>query len=265
MAKLLAIDEIKIREKEKDILLKVSRERTSIVRNKSDLLPLLKKQFEQLSFYSDVTIAKVDDNNQTFSAFIVNEESKRASHPEYEQVRNAHRNFPDGVFEVALLSEIPVVFDINELANRPDPLPYIKFLYDNGTIEMVGVSLRDRNKEIAALFLFSDKKLSFSELQLGLVQGIANQLGTVVANILANEEISKQLEAINSYREQLEEEKQYLQEEVSSGYTYSDIIGNGPEMQGVFHQLSQVSFSDSTVLLPGRNRYRQRISCKSNT
>ena len=95
------------------------------------------------------------------------------------------------------------------------------------------------------------KKNLFSELQLNLAQGIGNQLGTVVSNILANEKLKEQLEEINRYKEQLEEEKQYLQEEVSSGYTYSDIIGTGPEMQKLFHQLSQVSFTDSTVLVLG--------------
>lgn len=424
---ILANEEIKTREKEKDILLSVSKELNSI-RNKIELLPLLKKQFEELSFYSDVTIAKVDRNNQTFSAFLVNEESSRANHPGYAQMRDAHHNFPDGVFEVALHSEKPVVFDLQELVNRDNPLSYIKFLYENGTVEMVGISLRDRNREIGALFLFSGRRLSFTELQLSLVQGIGNQLGTVVANllandeisvreneksilltlsneiaavrnkddlfrvvscnlkelfamtgfaiglvnddrqthspylfdlednicnhpdfqeivsqkfditdglfdtvlnsdepvslyvddlpsgsgtpayvtfwkkmgipliigvplrvgetnlgvlffhidpdfvsalrnnllkgvcsqisialsnILANEKISKQLEEIRNYKEQLEEEKQYLQEEVSSGYSYSDIIGNGPEIQKVFHQLSQVSFTDSTVLILG--------------
>jgi formate hydrogenlyase transcriptional activator len=181
-------EEIKQREKEKEILLTVSKELNSI-REKKDLLPILKRQFEDLSFYSDVTIAKVDSNNKTFSAFVINEESNRVSHPGYTEMANAHHPFPDGVFELALHAVKPVVFDVKKLANGPSPLSYIKFIYDNGTIDMVGVSLRDRNREIGALFLFSDRKLSFSELQLSLVQGIGNQLGTVMANILANEEI----------------------------------------------------------------------------
>ncbi len=419
-------DEIKQKEKEKEILLTVSKELNSI-RHKKDLLPVLKKQFEELSFYSDVTIAKVDDNNKTFSAFIINEDSNRIHHPGYTEMANAHHPFPDGVFEVALHAEKPVVFDVKELATRPQPLSYVKFLYDNGTIDMVGVSLRDGKRGIGALFLFSGRKLSFSELQLSLVQGIGNQLGTVMANILANEDIktreyektillslsneiaavrnkddlfrvvdtklkelfavrgfgiglikddkktyspfivgvdeqvrniegfndvisqtysvtdrifntvinssepvtlqvndldadlapayvafwkksgielvvgvalqvgensigclffyldpgsvgnirsnllkgvcaqisialsnilanekiAKQLEEISRYKEQLEEEKQYLQAEAGIGYTYSNIIGNSSEIQKVFQQLSQVSFASSTVLILG--------------
>jgi len=247
---ILANEELQQREKEKDILLTVSREFTS-VRKREELLPLLKKQFERFSFYSDVVIAKVDDNNKTFSGFVVNEETGRIKDPEYPEMKDAHHPFPDGVFDVALQSDKPIVFDVEKLAKQTDPLPYIRFIYDNGTVDMVGISLRDGYKAIGVLFLFSAQKNSFSELQFNLAQGIGNQLGTVVSNILANEKLKEQLEEINRYKEQLEEEMQYLQEEVSSGYTYSDIIGNGPEMQKVFHQLSQVSFADSTVLILG--------------
>jgi formate hydrogenlyase transcriptional activator len=420
-------EEIKQKEKEKEILLTVSKELNSI-REKKDLLPILKRQLDDLSFYSDVTITKVDANNKTFSAFIINEDSDRVKHPGYTEMANAHHPFPDGVFELALHAIKPVVFDVRKLATGPNPLPYIKFIHDNGTIDMVGVALRDRNREIGALFLFSDRKLSFSELQLSLVQGIGNQLGTVMANILANEEIAEQqfektillslsseiasvrkkddlfrvinsklkdlfgiegfgislinedgetykpfivgvnenisnhpdfnaiinqsysitdgvfdkvirskepvalvvdeilenknvppyalfwkksgiefvagmalsvgevaigglffhldpiyfgsirsnlligvsaqisialsnilanekiaqqLEEISRYKEQLEEEKQYLQSEAGAGYTYSDIIGNSSEMKKVFQQLSQVSFASSTVLILG--------------
>jgi transcriptional regulator with GAF, ATPase, and Fis domain len=424
VAKLLAIEELRNREQEKEILLTVGNELAAI-RDKEDLLPLLKKQLENLSFYSDVTIAKVDRDGRTFSAFLVNEDSIRQNHQGYPKMRSAHHFFPDGVFEIALHSKKPVIFDIGEIVKRTDTPSYVKFLYENNTIDMAGISLRDRNREIGALFLFSDKKQSFSELQLSLVQGIGNLLGTAVANILANEEIktresektillslsneiatvrnkndlfavvntklkklfsvsgfgialisedgkthspflfgiekeisghpdfnsiisrkysvedsifnliihsadpvilnvqelpegpayvnfwkqlgileiagvalrvgdhdlgclffytegdevnkismnllkgvcaqisialsnilanekiTRQLAEISRYKEQLEEEKLYLQEEVSGGYTYTDIIGNGPEMQKVFQLLSQVSFADSTVLLLG--------------
>lgn len=427
VSNILANEELQQREKEKDILLTVSKE-LSLVKKREELLPILKRQFDRLSFYSDIVIAKVDENNETFSRFVQNEKDKRVQDSRYPEMRDSHHPFPDGVFEVALYAQKPVVFDVEALAKQPNPLPYINFIHNNGIVEMIGISLRDGYKEVGVIFLFSSQRKSFSELQFTLVQGIGNQLGTVVANILANEEIkireneksilltlsneiaavrnkdelfnsinynlkelfaikgfaigivnddgqthspflfdfeenikyhpefneiisqkfnindglfefvlnsteavtiivnqlpslpntpayisfwkklgipivigvplrvgetnlgclffhidpdlvrdlrknllkgvcaqisialsnilanekiSRQLEEIRIYKEQLEEEKHYLQEEVSSGYTYSDIIGNGPEMQRVFHQLSQVSYADSTVLILG--------------
>jgi formate hydrogenlyase transcriptional activator len=247
---ILANEALKQREKEKDILLTISRE-FSAVREREELLPLLKEQFDRLSFYNDVVIAKVDENNQTFSRFVVNEATSRVEYPGYTEIREAHWPFPDGVFDVALNSDRPVVFDVEELANQPSPLPYIKFIYDNGTVSMVGISLRDGYKRIGVLFLFSPERIPFSELQFNLAQGIGNQLGTVVSNILANEKLKWQLDEINRYKEQLEEENIYLHQQIRGGQTYSELIGSSMEMEKVFTAISQVSFADSTVLLLG--------------
>lgn len=187
---IIAYEHIQARENEKDILLSVSRELASI-RDKEDLLPILKKQLERLSFYSDLVITKVDDNMKTFSAFLINEDSNRLLHPGYREMANARHIFPDGVYEVALYSESPVVYNLHEVASLPDACSYVKFVYENGTVEMVGISLRDRNKEIGVLFLFSDRAFGFTKHQFSLAQGIGNQLASVVANLLANEEIKR--------------------------------------------------------------------------
>jgi formate hydrogenlyase transcriptional activator len=250
VSNILSNEAILQREREKEILLSVSKELT-YVRERSDLLPILKSQLERLSFYTDATIIRVDENKETFSAFVINEDPIRMSHPGYVEMANAHHPYPDGVFEIILASDRPVIFDIAELAAWPKPLPYVKFLHENGTVQMVAVRLRESNNENGVLYLFSDKKRSFTEFQLSLVQGIGNQLGAVVANILANERIKRQFEEISKYKQQLEEEKTYLQEQVSGGYTYKDIIGSGKAIQMVFHELSQVSFANSSVLLLG--------------
>lgn len=429
MVNIIYHEEIRERSKENEILLSISSAFSSI-RDKQDLLPVLTRQLNNLSFYSDVTIALVDSNNKTFGGYLVNEDSDRIHDKGYPQMRAAHHAFPDGVFETALQAKRPVLFDIEKMGPLPGSPSYVQFLYNHGTVDMVGVSLRDRNKEIGVLFLFSPKKQVFSELQMSLVQGIGDQLGTALANIMANEDIrdrenektillslsneiasvrnksdllrvvkanltklfsvkgfaigllsedrqthspylyglmdelqhhssfneiitgkypvtdpvfsaiiqsgdpvliavsqfsdhpdapayvqfwnqvgiedvvgsalrvgeecigclyfhldpwavdditaqnnllrgvcaqisialsnilsnekiGNQLEEISKYKEQLEEENQYLQGEVSSGFTYSDIIGVSPQMKKVFHLLSQVAFANSTVLILG--------------
>lgn len=427
MVNIIYHEEILQRNKENEILLSVSSAFSSI-RHKRDLLTILKKELESLSFYNDISIAKVDQNGKTFSSFLVDLESKRRKHAGSPQMEQAHHIFPDGVFDIALRSKTPVLFDLSELMTMPNVPSYVRFLYENGIMNMVGVPLHDRNSEIGVLFLFSDREKDFTDNQLILVQGIGDQLGTTMANILANEQIierenektillslsneiaavrdkddlfkvvsnklaelfsvkgfaislvnedgttrspflvnvednirnhplfseivsrqfvindgifntvlhsddpvtikvnelpetedtpayvkfwkkleielivgtalrvgenrlgalffylepasigklrnnllkgvcaqvsialsnilanakiAKQLEEISLYKEQLEEEKMYLQEEVGSGYTYNDILGNGPEMKKIFQQLSQVSFSNSTVLILG--------------
>src|ERR1700710_1067861 len=56
---------------------------------------------------------------------------------------------------------------------------------------------------------------------------------------------------LNSNTELLEEEKLYLQQEASSSYAYSEIIGSGPEIKEIYSQMSQVAFANSTVLIQG--------------
>ncbi len=124
-----------------------------------------------------------------FSAFLVNEDSTRVEDKDYLAIRNAHNVFPDGVFEIALYAETPVLYDLEAIINSGRAPANIQFLYANGTRAMVGVSLKDKNKPIGVLFLFSDRVISFSPLQLRLAQGIGNQLASTVANIMAQERI----------------------------------------------------------------------------
>jgi transcriptional regulator with GAF, ATPase, and Fis domain len=73
----------------------------------------------------------------------------------------------------------------------------------------------------------------------------------ILANILANQKIQDQLIEINNYKQQLEVEKLYLTEEIKINNNYPDIIGQGPAMKQLFSLLTQISNSDSTVLILG--------------
>ncbi|HUC82846.1 MAG TPA: sigma 54-interacting transcriptional regulator [Flavisolibacter sp.] len=190
MVNLIYHEELAERSREKESLLSVSSAFSSI-RHKEELMPILQTQLTNLSFYNDLTIAIVDGNGQTFSGFLVNEKSVRQSDKTYPQMRAAHHRFPDGVFEIALHSREPILFDLDEIVKKENAPSYVRFLHQHGTVHMIGISLRDRNQEIGVLFLFSDKKRIFSPLQLKVVQGIGDQLASTIANILANEEIAK--------------------------------------------------------------------------
>lgn len=237
-------------EKEKDILLTIGQE-LAFIREKHELLPLLKKQFKRLSFQYDICISKVNEHQCTYSLFVEDEDSTRKDHPDYDKIHSLKRTFPNGMFEVALQSDNPVIFDINKLMKRPDVPADIKFIYENGTVEMVGVALRDRNKEMAVLFISSDKKNSFNTHQLNLIREISNLLAPTIANIIANEKIERQIKEIQAYKNRLEEENIYFKEQIKTKYNSCDIIGSGKAMKKVFHLISQVAFTNSTVLLQG--------------
>ncbi|HET6994326.1 MAG TPA: sigma 54-interacting transcriptional regulator [Chitinophagaceae bacterium] len=198
MLSIIYLEEIQERNNGNEILLAIG-EAFSHIRKKEDLLPILKKQLERLSFYNDVAITTVDEDGKTFSAFLINEDNARVEDKDYLAVRNAHNVFPDGVYEIALYAEMPVQYDIEAIINTGHAPASIQFLYANGTRAMVGISLKDKDKPIGVLCLFSDHVISFSPLQLRLAQGIGNQLASAVANIMAQECVQLR-EAEKSFR-----------------------------------------------------------------
>ena len=73
--------------------------------------------------------------------------------------------------------------------------------------------------------------------------------------------LEKQLayEKIEVLNEQLEQEKDYLVEEVRTEHNYQNIIGSSPVMLQLFQQIEQIAPHETTVLIQGGNGYRKRI------
>jgi formate hydrogenlyase transcriptional activator len=69
--------------------------------------------------------------------------------------------------------------------------------------------------------------------------------------IAVTEVLCTKLEQVRESNAQLEEQNSYLLDEVKEGFSYDDIIGTSQAMQAVYHLLSQVSLTNSTVLLLG--------------
>lgn len=81
--------------------------------------------------------------------------------------------------------------------------------------------------------------------------------------VMAYETIALQLAEINSYKQQLEAEKLYVQEEQLTGSNYSEIIGKGSRMQQVFKLMEQVSPTDTTVLILGETGTGKELIAKA--
>jgi len=88
------------------------------------------------------------------------------------------------------------------------------------------------------MFFLSD------QLNLNVLKGLCAQISIAISNIRANEKIL-------AYKQLLEIENDQLKEEIRTIYNFSEIVGSGPEMQDVYHLMSLVADSASTVLLLG--------------
>jgi len=111
-------------------------------------------------------------------------------------------------------------------------------------LSSVAVPLMGANGPLGALALDSRKPNAFSESDRDLLSQIGTQVSLVLDNALA-------YGRLRASRDDLEEQRLYLESEIISEYNFEDIIGKSPMMKKVFEQVSIVAPTDSTVLLHG--------------
>jgi len=128
---------------------------------------------------------------------------------------------------------------------RKDIPIYAQFWNKLGIDTILGSALRSGDTNIGFIWAMPD------QVNMAMFKALCAQISIAISNIVANERIEHQLTEISNYKQRLEEENFYLQEEITGANNNSEIIGAGAEMQKVFHMMSQVAFTNSTVLLLG--------------
>jgi len=97
---------------------------------------------------------------------------------------------------------------------------------------------------IGAIMLGSRKQNSFSQADLDLLSQVSGQISLAIDNALAYGRLS-------ASRDHLEDQRVYLESEISSEYNFDDIVGRSSAFQKVLEQVTVVAPTDSTVLLHG--------------
>ena len=190
LTNILSNEEIMARDKEKEVLLSISRE-IAQVRNKQDLLRILRRHLRSILPYTDAAIGVIDEATGFQRFFLADVDELRMLHPDYNDMVTQLYLPHDGIFDVALKSQGPIVWDWDELISRQQVPDYVQFGYKTGMVESAGIALRDGNKDFGVLYLASDKKNTFTKHHLTLLEVIASHLSTAVANIFSNEEIER--------------------------------------------------------------------------
>jgi formate hydrogenlyase transcriptional activator len=250
ISNILANEKIAQREAECDLLISLSNQ-IAAVRNNQELLGVISGNLKAIIGFGHSIIARIDDNGDTASAYLLDPKAATRRHPLYRQVVNSQFPLSDAVLGLALDAEGPLVFDLEELLRKDDLPLYLQMSYESGSKQLIIIRFTENGNPFGFWLIFFDHKGTFDPALLRLVGGIASQLSIAVLNIIANQQIRHQLGEISGYKSRLEEEKIYLQEEIDTTHHYADIIGRGPELQKVFHLVSQVAPSDSTVMILG--------------
>jgi transcriptional regulator with GAF, ATPase, and Fis domain len=157
----------------------------------------------------------------------------------------------DGFFDRTMQSDLPVLWNLSELAAEGSLPEYLRSMTVGGMRWAMGIALRAGKKELGCLFFLSKNAFEIPAGSGGDLDLIGTILSIAIANILANEKIEHQFDEITQYKQQLENEKRYLQEEIQTTHNYGEIIGSGPGMRKVFQLVSQVAGTATSVLLMG--------------
>jgi formate hydrogenlyase transcriptional activator len=246
---IIANDEIKSREEEKSMLLEFSNAIAS-VRDGYIFAKVLNQQLNKLFSIKDYVINILSEDEKTIIRFLYDIDNEAFKNPEFLSVLEKPINVNDGVLNKILESEAPVTFKMEEWAARKDPPVYMEAAIASEVRNLTCIRIRLGGKNIAFLSFKTDD-FGVRPSSLRFLKSICSQIAIAVSNILANEKVISQLNVINGYKQQLEEEKIYLKEEIETTHNYSEIIGNGCEMQKIFRLVSKVAASDSTVLILG--------------
>jgi formate hydrogenlyase transcriptional activator len=136
----------------------------------------------------------------------------------------------------------PELWSIEEIEKLPAPI--LEKLTAESIISMALTPLVTANGPLGVITLGSRRSHSFSQEDLDLLSQISTQIALAVENAVAYGRVT-------AARDRLEEERLYLQSEISSEYNFEDIIGKSATFQRVLQQVSIVAPTDSTVLLHG--------------
>jgi formate hydrogenlyase transcriptional activator len=249
ISNILSNERIREREQEKTKLLEFSNAIASVL-DKQVLAKSLKNQLKNLFGVEDYIIHALSTDKKTHRPILFDIDADFARHPDFQKLLNVDTDVNDGVFNEILDSEDIVTFNVEDWFNSPQPPVYTSAARHIGLKRMGGVAIRLGNENIAVMNFRKEGVSEFS-FQHSIFKSICSQIAIAVSNIIANEKINSQLIEIQCYKQQLEEEKIYLKEEIETNQNYSEIIGSSAEIRKVFRLVSQVAHSDSTVLLLG--------------
>lgn len=126
--------------------------------------------------------------------------------------------------------------------------PRFKWITDNllqeGFLTFIAVPLVVQDHVLGRFNLASREAHHFDDADRGFLKQVANQVAIALRNVMAYEEITR-------LKNQLQEEKIYLQEEIKTEKNFDEIVGESRQLKKVLKGVERVARTGSTVLITG--------------
>jgi formate hydrogenlyase transcriptional activator len=118
--------------------------------------------------------------------------------------------------------------------------------------------LISRNGVLGVLALGRREDNPFSQVDIGFLTQVANQVAIAVENATAyrqieeaRAELEKAFEEIKDLKDRVQDENVALREQIDQALMFEEIVGVSPALRAVLSRVSKVAPTDSTVLLTG--------------
>ena len=135
----------------------------------------------------------------------------------------------------------PVILHASSLEQLPLESDEFRQL---GVREACSLPLVSRGRTVGSLDLGRARNAAFTPDDVEFLMQIANQVAIAIDNAIAYGQIA-------DLKNELAQEKLYLESEIRSEMNFADIVGNSPTIRAVLGQVELVAPSNSTVLLLG--------------
>jgi hypothetical protein len=154
------------------------------------------------------------------------------------------RRFPIGVRKVGQIAATGKSLEVADLGLDHAWIANAEWIRDEKIVSFVGHPLMHRGEVLGVLALFSRRQPGDSCFE--WLRMIADHLAAAIAN-------ARSLEEIEKLKKRLEQENEYLREEVTQSAAFGDLIGQSASLQAVTRQIELVAPTNSAVLILGES------------
>jgi transcriptional regulator with GAF, ATPase, and Fis domain len=159
-------------------------------------------------------------------------------------LEGAFRRFPIGIRKVGKIAATGQSLEVADVGLDESWVANPDWVARESITSFIGHPLMHRGQVLGVLGVFARQRPSDSCFE--WLRMIADHLAAAIANARAMEEIE-------SLRKRLEQENEYLREEVQQAAVFGDLIGQSAALQAVTRQIELVAPTNSAVLILGES------------
>jgi formate hydrogenlyase transcriptional activator len=218
-------------------------------RNVPDLFRDLACRLQKLFKFRDIGVMLHDETNNVMRLYVLEACENLLSEPVTEVPIEG--SIAGWVWQ----NQEPVVVSDLEHETR---FPAMKRLRPYPAKAMCCLPLTTAHQRLGTLNVWSEEVGAYDELDLEFAQLVATQIAVAVDNAIHFQEaqqfqlqLARERDTLRVMKNKLEEEKLYLEEEISNQFNFREIIGSSPTLKRALLAVQTVAPTDSSVLIFG--------------